>query len=220
MINLGYTDFKYKQQTINNKRSRIGFTFINSIKKIVTINYSSFNLSSKDIRSKLVENSNKNIFYDIKDLKSAIKNYRPKSLSKTNILFEEIYNFDTSYDLTKWYIKENSTTHGIELFNETTHIVDSGNILIVKKHEPKDLIDNAILLIDMAIAKGWDLNEIEISGTDEFIECIENEIQTRRNGHDFTAIDTILSDEILDKNLKDTSMNTDNVKSVRSSLNL
>lgn len=223
MINLGYTDFKYKQQTINNKRSRIGFTFINSRKKIVTINYSSFNLSSKDIRSKLVENSNKNISYDVKELKSAIKNYIPKSLSKTNILFEEIYNFDTSYDLTKWYIKENSTTYDIELFNETTHIVDSGNILIVKKHEPKDLTDNAILLIDMAIAKGWDLNEIEISGTDEFIECIENEIQKRRNGDDSTSVDTVLSDENLESNTNNPSMNTNNVnneKSVRSSLNL
>jgi hypothetical protein len=215
MINLGYTDFKYKQQTINAKRSRIGFTFVNSRKKIVTINYSSFNLSSKDIRSKLVENFNKNISYDIKDLKSAIKNYIPKSLSKTNILFEEIYNFDTSYDLTKWYIKENSTTHDIELFNETTFIVDSGDSLEIKKHQAKDLKDNAILLIDMAIAKGWDLNEIEILGTNEFIECIENEIQKRKNGDDTTSVDTILSDENLESNVNET-----NKKSVRSSLNL
>lgn len=223
MINLGYTDFKYKQKTINNKRSRIGFTFVNQRKKIVAINYSNFNLSSKDIRFKLVENLNKNITYDIKNLKSALKNYSPKSLSKTNILFEKIYNFDTSYDLSKWYIKENRDDKNIELFNETTHIVDSGNILIIKKYEAKDLKDNAILLIDMAIAKGWDLDEIEILGTVEFITYIKNEILRRKNYDDSKALNTVLSDEILKENVNNTAVNIENKnneKSVRSSLNL
>ena len=67
----------------------------------------------------------------------------------------------------------------------------------------------------MAIAKGWDLDEIEISGRDEFIECIENEIQKRKNGEDSTSVDIVLSDVNLESNV-----NVSNKKSVRSSLNL
>jgi hypothetical protein len=59
------------------------------------------------------------------------------------------------------------------------------------------------------------LDEIEILGTNEFIECIENEIQKRKNGDDTTSVDTVLSDENLESNV-----NVNNKKSVRSSLNL
>lgn len=220
MIDLGYTNFKYKQKTINNKRSRIGFTFVNQRKKLVTVNYSNLSLSINDIRSKLVENSKKNIIYNIQDLESAFKNYKPKAVSKTNILFEEIYNFDTSYDLSKWYIKENSFTNNVELFSKTTHIVDSGNIITVKRHEPKDLKDNAVLIIDMAIAKGWDLDEIQISGTLEFVESIKNEIEKRKNSSESNSI---LDSKSLEENQNDiisdpTKINTN--KSVRSSLGL
>ncbi len=67
----------------------------------------------------------------------------------------------------------------------------------------------------MAIAKGWDLKEIEILGTNEFIECIENEIYKRKNQDDSTVVDIILSDEDLEPDENET-----NKKSVRSSLNL
>lgn len=162
----------------------------------------------------------KNIIYNIQDLKSAFKNYKPKAVSKTNILFEEIYNFDTSYDLSKWYIKENSFTNNVELFSKTTHIVDSRNIITVKRHEPKDLKDNAVLIIDMAIAKGWDLDEIEVSGTLEFVESIKNEIEKRKNS---SKSNSILDTKPLEENQNDiisdpTKINTN--KSVRSSLGL
>lgn len=204
MQQLGYKEFSYKQKTIASKRSRVGFTFINKHKKKTTVYYSNLHLSAKDIRSKLIENKKEHRNAP-KQLYSYLDAYIPlNTKSKTNIEFEKIYEFDTSFDLTNWYIKEFDSY--VLLQDQKTKIVDQENKIAVHKYSHKDLATNAKLLVDMAIAKGWDTNKLKITGRADFIKSIENELLSRSSND---------SEESMVEN----QSNIDN-KSVRSSHDL
>lgn len=180
MKSLGYKDFAYKQKTVANKRSKVGFTFTNINNKKVTVYYSSLKLSAGEVRTKLVKNSKTLQEPQFDTLNSFLNDYIPLvRKSKSNVKFEKIYNFDTSFDLTNWHIEE--VDNHVELKNETTHIIDSENRIFVKKQNNDDITKNAQLLIDMAIAKGWDLEKLFVSGTEEFKLAIKNEISSRNN---------------------------------------
>ena len=109
--------------------------------------------------------------------------YVPLNVNKSiqNTIFEKIYAFDTTFDLTHWYIKE--IDGQIVLQNKSTKISDEGNTIVVKRYAGNDLNSNARLLIDMAIAKGWDLEKLIITGSKEFIASIEHELLLRKDNN-------------------------------------
>jgi hypothetical protein len=183
MQELGYTDFAYKQKTIASKRSKVGFSFISKHNRRVIVYYASLQLSASEIRAKLLENSKSSFQVSNENAHSFLNTYIPLNLtkSKSNTLFEKIYYFDTSFDLTNWYIKE--IDDKIMLLSKTTKIIDRGNTIAVLQYKSSDLKANARLLIDMAMAKGWDLDRLEITGNAEFIASIENELLLRKNNN-------------------------------------
>lgn len=188
MKNLGYKDFSYKQKTICNKRARVGFNFININNKKVTIYYSSLKLSASEIRAKLVENNKKFKEQQFDNFTSYLNEYIPPTKkSKSNEKFEKIYNFDTSFDLTNWYIEE-AEKH-VELKNKKTHILDFENKIFIKKQNMAEIEKNAVLLIDMTIAKGWDLNKLIVNGRREFKLAIKNEVLSRKNSKSHTQFE-------------------------------
>lgn len=206
MQKLGYIDFAFKQKSIANKRSKVGFSFLNKQNKKEIVYYASLGLNASDVRARLMEN-HKNDILKSNDLNSFLNNYIPlNTKSKSNILFEEIYKFDTSFDLSDWYIKELDNV--VTLQNATTKIVDKKNAIAVHKYNKTDLKKNAILLVDMAIAKGWNLEKLFITGREEFKLSIHNELLLRKSKDDNTekTVESI-----------DTSLEN---KSVRSSLDL
>ena len=69
------------------------------------------------------------------------------------------------------------------LQNKSTQISDEGNTIVVKRYTSNDLSSNARLLVDMAIAKGWDLEKILITGSQEFIASIEHELLLRKDNN-------------------------------------
>lgn len=183
MQELGYKDFAYKQKTIASKRSKVGFSFINKYNRSVTVYYASLQLSASDIREKLLKNSKNTLQIPNKTMHSFLDVYAPLNVKKSmqNIIFEKIYAFDTSFDLTHWYIKE--IDGQILLQNKSTQINDEGNTIVVKRYASNDLSSNARLLVDMAIAKGWDLERLVITGSKEFIASIEHEILLHKNNY-------------------------------------
>ena len=183
MQSLGYKDFAYKQKTIGSKRSKVGFSFINKHNRSMTVYYASLQLSASDIRAKLLKNSKNTLQIANKTMHSFLDDYVPLNVKKSiqNTIFEKIYAFDTSFDLTYWYIKE--INGQIVLQNKSTQISDEGNTIVVKRYTSNDLSSNARLLVDMAIAKGWDLEKILITGSQEFIASIEHELLLRKDNN-------------------------------------
>jgi hypothetical protein len=207
MQQLGYSNFAYKQTTIAKKRSKVGFSFTNKHNKKVIVYYASMKLSASDIRAKLVENNKHDSQVHNNKPHSFLNAYIPlNTKSKTNLEFEEIYHFDTSFDLTNWYIKE--LNNHVELHSNTTKIIDRKNTISVHKYHNNDLKNNAKLLVDMAIAKGWDVDNLIVTGTEQFRLSISDELLLRKNKNDGTK--TFLN------NVETTLEN----KSVRSSLDL
>ena len=149
----------------------------------MTVYYASLQLSASDIRAKLLKNSKNTLQIANKTMHSFLDDYVPLNVNKSiqNTIFEKIYAFDTSFDLTYWYIKE--INGQIVLQNKSTQISDEGNTIVVKRYTSNDLSSNARLLVDMAIAKGWDLEKILITGSQEFIASIEHELLLRKDNN-------------------------------------
>jgi ribosomal protein L13 len=110
------------------------------------------------------------------NLYSHLRNYiPPKRASKSNKLFEEIYKFDTSIDLSKFYIKESDDI--TEFKAKGTYILDKGTELVALRMQDIELDRNVKLLVDLAEAKGW--KKIKITGTKEFKEKVKQEFIAR-----------------------------------------
>lgn len=180
MQQMGYKEFAYKQKTLSGKRSRVGFTFINKHNKKTSVYYSNLHLSASEVRSKLTENKKNQVNTNNRLLCSYLDSYVPLNTKpRANVEFQKIYKFDTSFDLTNWYIKEFDSY--VLLQNQKTKIVDQENKIAVHKYNHKDLAANAKLLVDMAIAKGWDIDKLKITGRAEFIQSIEDELLSRND---------------------------------------
>lgn len=215
---LGYKNFKFKQKTINKKRSRVGFSFENKNGKTVDVYFNRINITREEILNLLKKNFQEKKELDLERLNRHLINYKPQAATRNmnNQRFHEIYKFSTDYDLSSFYIKE--LENGIEFKKKGTFILDEGSRLLVKAQKKEDLNENVKLLLDIAEAKGWDISKLNIQGTKEFKLSVHAEIERRsqkrlvvkqelRSNDDIKSItDTFITDEDKLKAFKDMNL--------------
>ncbi|BCD61143.1 MULTISPECIES: toprim domain-containing protein [unclassified Nitratiruptor] len=100
-----------------------------------------------------------------------IKNY----LSYQEKLLKDIYNYQIPLSNHKgFFVKKYENTGYTLIANKKKNIkiIDKGNKIVAKG---KNLKEQAKIMLDMAIAKGWKLENIKVNGSDEF-KKIANEI--------------------------------------------
>jgi hypothetical protein len=174
---MGYTDFQFKQKTINNKRSKVGFTFVNQNQKTVTVYFSNLGIDLKEVRKNLKENKESGKEFDRDNIESNLKNYKPKQSKKNTEIFEEIYKFTPSHDVSSYYINESFDT--VKMYKKGVYIEDQGN-RIESKANSKNLEESVAIIIDMAQSKKWDLDNLVIEGSRDFKDKISEEIERRK----------------------------------------
>ena len=187
MLQLGYADIKMRAKTINGVRQRVGFSFINPHNdKRVVIYYNNLGMRYSDLKKAFMQNSKSDkldIPHHLTYQHSRLKKYIPladepkKKQIFQNKIFKRIYQFDSSVALTGFYIDEASK----EMRAKGTLIQDKGCKLTIARQNNADMQRNVKILLDMAKAKGWDLNSLCIKGSDEFKRTVEIEIKNINN---------------------------------------
>ncbi len=188
MNELGYQDIKIKAKNINGSRQRVGFTFTNPhTKKDTVVYFNSLNLNYSQFKKSFIENSKKQkkrtepYRYD----DSFLSRYIPrnddlefkKKQSFQNKVFKTIYRFDSSVDLTGFYIDESKK----EMRAKGTLIKDKGHKLSIAKQNSEDMQRNVKILLDMAQSKKWDLDTLCVNGSKEFQKAVRDEIENIQN---------------------------------------
>ena len=191
MKEIGYENIKFNAKTTNHKRSRVGFTFEKDNEKY-TIYFNKLNLSYQDFTNAYKENSNRNItkekicFYNYE---AKINFYLPlKKKTYQDKIFYEIYNIIPEINLENYYIRKIEQGH-IEITNKqkNIHVTDEGE-KIKSNINNKDLVENVTLMLEIAKAKNWDLNNLDIQGTDKFINEVKRQINLE-NEKQFSNLD-------------------------------
>ncbi|GGD49898.1 hypothetical protein GCM10012288_24920 [Malaciobacter pacificus] len=200
MNDIGYQNIKFKAKTINRKRSRVGFTFEKD-NESYTVHFSNLNLSYQNFTDAYKQNSQKENIEDkinFYSYEAKINFYVPlKKKTYQEKIFYKIYNIVPDINLENYYIKKIEQGH-IEFINKKKdiHITDEGQRIKSNKSNA-NLVENVKLMLEVAKAKGWDLNNLHIRGTEQFINevkrqvSIENEKQSSSNDDKKEAADNL-----------------------------
>lgn len=179
MSELGYENVKFKARTINGKRSRVGFTFEKDNEKY-TIYFNKLNLTYQDFTKAYKYNSNRDVFKDRINFYSyepKINFYVPlKKKTYQDKVFYQIYKIVPDINLENYYIKKIEQGY-IEIINKrkNIHVTDQGNQIKSNKNN-QNLVENVKLMLEVAKAKGWDLNNLHIRGTEQFINEVKRQV--------------------------------------------
>jgi hypothetical protein len=117
---------------------------------------------TKDFKNKYLKNSNYNSL---------------KSLTFQQKIFYKHYGVNIQDSLSGYYIKVDDSINNTSFINKSIgiNIEDRGDEII--SFSNTDSIENeAKLMLDIAIAKGWNLLEIEVDGPDDFIKEVKKQI--------------------------------------------
>lgn len=117
---------------------------------------------TKDFEKKYSKNSNYNSI---------------KSLTFQQKIFYKHYGVNIQDSLSGYYIKVDDSINNTSFINQSIgiNIEDRGDEII--SFSNTDSIENeAKLMLDIAIAKGWNLLEIEVDGPDDFIKEVKKQI--------------------------------------------
>ena len=136
-------------------------------------------------RSKKATEDLEKIYEEDKELKkdfekkySTNSNYNSiKSLTFQQKIFYKHYGVNIQDSLNGYYIKVDDTINNTSFINKSIgiNIEDRGDEVI--SFSNTDSIENeAKLMLDIAIAKGWNLLEIEVDGPDDFIKEVKKQI--------------------------------------------
>ena len=136
-------------------------------------------------RSKRATEDLKNFYEEDKKLKkdfekkySKNSNYNSlKSLTFQQKIFYKHYGVNIQDSLSGYYIKVDDSINNTSFINKSIgiNIEDRGDEVI--SFSNTDSIENeAKLMLDIAIAKGWNLLEIEVDGSDDFIKEAKKQI--------------------------------------------
>jgi len=200
MNDIGYENIKFKAKTINRKRSRVGFTFEKD-NESYTVYFSNLNLTYQNFTDAYKQNSQKENIEDkinFYSYEAKINFYVPlKKKTYQEKIFYKIYNIVPDINLENYYIKKIEQGH-IEFINKKKdiYITDEGQRIKSNKSNA-NLVENVKLMLEVAKAKGWDLNNLHIRGTEQFINevkrqvSIENEKQSLSNDDKKEAADNL-----------------------------
>lgn len=121
----------------------------------------------KDFEKKYSTNSNYN----------SIKSLTFQHLTFQQKIFYKHYGVNIQDSLSGYYIKVDDSINNTSFINQSIgiNIEDRGDEII--SFSNTDSIENeAKLMLDIAIAKGWNLLEIEVDGPDDFIKEVKKQI--------------------------------------------
>ncbi|GGD49459.1 hypothetical protein GCM10012288_24430 [Malaciobacter pacificus] len=179
MNDIGYQNIKFKAKTINRKRSRVGFTFEKD-NESYTVYFSNLNLTYQNFTDAYKQNSQKENIEDkinFYSYEAKINFYVPlKKKTYQEKIFYKIYNIVPDINLENYYIKKIEQGH-IEFINKKKdiHITDEGQRIKSNKSNV-NLVENVKLMLEVAKAKGWDLNNLHIRGTEQFINEVKRQV--------------------------------------------
>ena len=97
-------------------------------------------------------------------------------MSYQNKIFVNIYKVNANINLNGYYIKHNENNTVVLNKSKDIKIVDNGDEILSLG---SNLEEEISLMLDMAIAKKWDLANMEISGNDEFVQESVRQINNR-----------------------------------------
>lgn len=108
-------------------------------------------------------------------------------------IFYRVYKSKLQYDLKSYYVKvDNDIVHIVSKENNV-NITDYGNKIVATGQNTQEQVK---LMIEISIAKGWDLSTIEIDGSEEFKKEVYKQIEAKES----TFYDEL---DIFSKNLKE-----------------
>lgn len=199
MSKFGYENIKFKAKTVNRKRQRVGFTFEKD-KENYTVFFNSLNLTYQDFTQSYKLNSKENTLDDLVNF----NNYDPKinyyvplkqKVSYQSKLFYKIYKVTPNINLEDYYIKGIEQGE-IEFINKKKDITikDIGN-KIRSNRTIKNVEEQVEIMIEIAMAKDWDLENMKINGTEDFICEAKRQIKLKKaskyNPNELSAADNL-----------------------------
>ena len=103
-----------------------------------------------------------------------------KKQSYQSKLFSELYKIRSTVDLRGYYVKSYKNT-GIRVVGNSKKdikVIDRGSKISLDT-KPTDLQTSVILMLDMAEGKGWDLLQLNITGSDTFKNEVARQVKER-----------------------------------------
>lgn len=91
-------------------------------------------------------------------------------------IFYSVYKVKLEHDLQNYYVKVVNDIVYITSKTQDIDIVDYGDVIEAKG---KNIKEQVKLMLDIATAKGWDLSQIEVNGSQEFKEESFKQIEAR-----------------------------------------
>lgn len=181
-----------KQKQLIRKRSRVGFTFEKD-NESYTVYFSNLNLTYQNFTDAYKQNSQKENIEDkinFYSYEAKINFYVPlKKKTYQEKIFYKIYNIVPDINLENYYIKKIEQGH-IEFINKKKdiYITDEGQRIKSNKSNA-NLVENVKLMLEVSKAKGWDLNNLHIRGTEQFINEVKRQISIENEKESFNTDD-------------------------------
>lgn len=135
------------------------------------IYFNKFNLTYQDFTTAYKDNSNRDVFKD------KINFYIPlKKKTYQDKVFYQIYKIVPDINLENYYIKKIEQGH-FEIINKrkNIHVTDEGKQIKSNKNN-QNLVENVKLMLEVVKAKGWDLNNLHIRATEQFINEVKRQV--------------------------------------------
>lgn len=108
-----------------------------------------------------------------------VDSYRYNRISYQNKIFIDIYKEKTDFDLSDFYIKKYPDKVVLTSKKLDIEIVDKGDVIESINTPHSNIKDRVRLHLDIAEAKGWNLNTMETTGSQEFIDETARQIELR-----------------------------------------
>ena len=118
-----------------------------------------------------------------KRIEDELTKYCHENVSISNLNFQQkiflkAYNtLPSNSDLKSFYISKETDHVKLISYKQKVHIKDYGDKITASNTSNQDLLIK--MMIDIAEAKGWDLNRLNIKGSEEFIKKAKAEVSNR-----------------------------------------
>jgi hypothetical protein len=135
------------------------------------IYFNKLNLTYLNFTKAYKHNSNRDVFKD------RINFYIPlKKKTYQDKVFYQIYKIVPDINLENYYIKKIEQGH-FEIINKrkNIHVTDEGKQIKSNKNN-QNLVENVKLMLEVVKAKGWDLNNLHIRATEQFINEVKRQV--------------------------------------------
>ncbi len=201
LLSMGYQKVSIKSRKLSGgKREKTGLNLVTAKGSRVYISFSEASLDFSQITKILMSNKRKK--KRSKEIESALYDYQVRKKKKRDREYAEyiyqvrillqIYSsvlattieHEALEDLAKKYNVSRSNLYDITTFkNDSTTIVDDGKNITLKKSNQSNIGHVVSDMLDIAVAKGWDIQSLHISGDEAFVHETKRQIAGRLESH-------------------------------------